>query len=87
MEKMNRFTITDEPFARGYLESLSESKYIRTGEKRLLGEIMVYIVVMAVCMFANSWCKTKAAVYLTSAELYPLYQGRKPACGQGRQSQ
>ena len=29
---MNRFTITDEPFARGYLESLSESKYIRTGE-------------------------------------------------------
>lgn len=46
-----------------------------SGEKRLLGEIMVYIVVMAVCMFANSWLKTKAAVYLTSAELYPLYQG------------
>jgi len=45
------------------------------GEKQLLRDIMVYIVVMAVCMFANSWCKTKAAMYLTSAELYPLYQG------------
>lgn len=45
------------------------------GEKRLMGEIFVYIAVMAVCMFANSWLKTKAAVYLTSAQLYPLYQG------------
>ncbi|MBQ8640827.1 MAG: EamA family transporter [Clostridia bacterium] len=44
-------------------------------EKRLLGQIMVYIAVMAICMFANSWWKTKAAMYLTSAELYPLYQG------------
>ncbi|MBR4959818.1 MAG: EamA family transporter [Clostridia bacterium] len=53
----------------------SGGKFTFTGEKRLLGEIMIYIVVMAVCMFANSWLKTKAAVYLTSAELYPLYQG------------
>ncbi|MBQ8401306.1 MAG: EamA family transporter [Clostridia bacterium] len=46
-----------------------------SGERRLIGEIFVYIVVMAVCMFVNSWCKTKAAVYLTSVQLYPMYQG------------
>ena len=46
-----------------------------TGEKRLMREIFWYIVVMAVCMFANSWFKTSAAAYLTSVQLYPLYQG------------
>lgn len=34
-----------------------------------------YIVVMSVCLFANSFFKTKAAVYLDSVQLYPLSQG------------
>ena len=30
---------------------------------------------MSVCLFMNSFFKTKAATYLTSAQLYPLNQG------------
>lgn len=41
------------------------------GIKRIFG----YIAVMSVCLFANSYFKTKAAVFLDSAQLYPLNQG------------
>ena len=34
-----------------------------------------YVVVMAVCLFAYSFLKTKAAGYLDAVELYPLSQG------------
>lgn len=34
-----------------------------------------YILVMSVCLFANTYFKTKAASYLDSASLYPLNQG------------
>ena len=34
-----------------------------------------YIAVMSVCLFINSFFKTKAAVYLDSVQLYPLSQG------------
>ena len=37
--------------------------------------IIGYIVVMAVCLFANSFFKVLAAGYLDSAKLYPLTQG------------
>lgn len=37
--------------------------------------IFPYIAVMSLCLFANSFFKTLAASYLTSAELYPLNQG------------
>lgn len=37
--------------------------------------IFVYIPVMSVCLFANSYFKTNAAHYLDSAQLYPLMQG------------
>lgn len=42
---------------------------------RKISKISGYIFVMSVCLFANSYFKTKAAVYLDSAQLYPLNQG------------
>ena len=41
----------------------------------MVSKIFGYILVMSVCLFANSYFKTKAAVYLESAQLYPLNQG------------
>jgi multidrug transporter EmrE-like cation transporter len=41
------------------------------GLKRIFG----YIAVMSICLFANSYFKTKAAGFLDSAQLYPLNQG------------
>ena len=40
-----------------------------------LKHIFGYIAVMSVCLFANSFFKTKAAGFLDSAQLYPLNQG------------
>ena len=37
--------------------------------------IIGYIIVMAICLFANSFFKVLAAGYLDSAKLYPLTQG------------
>lgn len=44
-------------------------------EKAPLNSIMGYIAVMSCCLFANTFFKTKAAVYLASIQLYPLSQG------------
>lgn len=40
-----------------------------------LGKIIPYIIVMAVCLFANSYFKTLAAEHLNAVLLYPLNQG------------
>ncbi len=37
--------------------------------------MFIYILIMAVCLFANSFFNTKAAYYLDSAEMYPFEQG------------
>ena len=37
--------------------------------------IWVYVLVMAICLFANSFFKTQAAQYLDAVQLYPLNQG------------
>ncbi len=37
--------------------------------------IIGYIIIMAVCLFANSYFQTQAAVYLPAAQLYPLAKG------------
>ena len=42
-----------------------------SGIKKIFG----YILVMSICLFANSYFKTKAAGYLDSVQLYPLSQG------------
>ncbi len=41
----------------------------------IFSKIFGYILVMSVCLFLNSYFKTKAAVHLDSAQLYPLNQG------------
>lgn len=41
----------------------------------VLKKIFGYILVMSVCLFANSLFKTMAAKYLTAAQLYPINQG------------
>lgn len=40
-----------------------------------LGKISVYITVMSVCLFLNSYFKTMAAITVPSAVLYPCTQG------------
>lgn len=37
--------------------------------------IWYYVLIMAVCLFANSYFKTQAAFYLEPVQLYPLNQG------------
>lgn len=38
-------------------------------------KMYIYVIIMAFCLFANSYFKTIAASYMTSAMLYPLNQG------------
>lgn len=38
-------------------------------------KILAYIVIMSVCLFANSYFKTSAAQFLDAAQLYPMNQG------------
>lgn len=50
----------------------------RQGEVKsnpMLHKIFGYIFVMSICLYANSFFKTKAAIHLDSASLYPLNQG------------
>lgn len=37
--------------------------------------IWIYVLIMAICLFANSFFKTQAAQYLDAVQLYPLNQG------------
>ena len=37
--------------------------------------IAIYVGVMAICLYANSYFKTAAAIYLDAAQIYPLSQG------------
>ncbi len=40
-----------------------------------LKNIFGYILIMSICLFANSYFQTKAAEFLPSAQLYPLSKG------------
>ena len=44
-------------------------------EGEVLKKIFLYVLVMSVCLFLNSFFKTKAAAFLPAAQLYPLFQG------------
>lgn len=43
--------------------------------KSILAKAGVFVVVMAICLFANSFFKTLAAEHLPATQLYPLNQG------------
>ena len=58
-----------------FLIASSIGKSAFTGQKELLGKVVGKIAVMAVAMFASSYCKTGAATLLPSVILYPFYQG------------
>ena len=42
---------------------------------KIIRPIIGYVLVMAVCLFLNSYFKTVAAKYLTATQIYPLNQG------------
>lgn len=55
-----------------YILSREKSERKDSGSvKKIFG----YILIMAICLFANSYFKTVAALHLESAALYPLSQG------------
>lgn len=56
-------------FVFNHREKSADSKGF--GVKSILG----YVIVMAICLFLNSYFATLAAGYLDSAKLYPLNQG------------
>lgn len=47
----------------------------KKSEGKILGKIIGYVAVMSVCLYINSFFKTKAAIYIPSVQLYPLNQG------------
>lgn len=44
-------------------------------ETDVMRQVGIYVLIMSVCLFANSYFKTLAAGILPSAKLYPLNQG------------
>jgi len=50
-------------------------KTTQSTEKADIKKIFGFILVMAICLFANSYFKTLAAKYLSAVLLYPLNQG------------
>ncbi len=44
------------------------------GNFKILRHIYIYILIMALCLFINSYFKTLAAVHIPSTQLYPLNQ-------------
>ena len=43
--------------------------------KEVIKPIWIYVLIMAICLFANSYFKTQAAHYLNAVQIYPLNQG------------
>lgn len=56
---------------------INSPKKCKTDENPLsvLKKIFGYVLIMSLCLFAHSYFKTASAVYLDSAQLYPLNQG------------
>lgn len=58
-----------------YLASRMGNKGEKGGEIKVIKNVGLYVLVMSVCLFLNSYFKTLAAGILPSALLYPLSQG------------
>ena len=61
-----------------YLVFRQADKRGRTQPRRpleVIKPIWIYVLIMAICLFANSFFKTQAANYLDAVQLYPLNQG------------
>lgn len=53
----------------------------KSGEVAILKKTWYFVLIMAVCLYANSYFKTEAANYLSAAKLYTLSQGGTMAIG------
>lgn len=58
-----------------YFFHKQDQKNGKTGEFSAIRRMAGYILVMSICLFANSFFKTKAAFYLDSVQMFPLNQG------------
>lgn len=58
-----------------------DQKSGKTGEGSAVRRMAGYILVMSICLFANSFFKTKAAFYLDSVQMFPLNQGLSMTLG------
>ena len=53
----------------------------KNGATAILKKTWYFVLIMAVCLYANSFFKTEAANYLSAAKLYTLSQGGTMAIG------
>lgn len=53
----------------------------KNGAVTILKKTWYFVLIMAVCLYANSYFKTEAANYLSAAKLYTLSQGGTMAIG------
>lgn len=53
----------------------------KNGATTILKKTWYFVLIMAVCLYANSYFKTEAANYLSAAKLYTLSQGGTMAIG------
>ncbi len=58
-----------------YFSKLEKNAESKSSPVKLIKPIVHYILIMAVCLFLNSYFKTLAAKYLDAVLLYPLNQG------------
>lgn len=52
-----------------------KKKYRLAPPAKIIMPVIVYVGIMAVCLFMNSYFKTAAAAYLDAVQIYPLSQG------------
>ena len=56
------------------LKALNREEKKTASAREIVKPIFFYILIMAVCLFLNSYFKTRSAQYLDAVLLYPLYQ-------------
>ena len=61
--------------------TVSKNAEEKNGAGAILKKTWYFVLIMAVCLYANSYFKTEAANYLSAAKLYTLSQGGTMAIG------
>ncbi len=64
-----------------YTAMTAGKKKEEVGAVAILKKTWYFVLIMAVCLYANSYFKTEAANYLSAAKLYTLSQGGTMALG------
>lgn len=55
--------------------SREKKKHELASPAKIIMPVIIYVGIMAVCLFMNSYFKTAAAAYLDAVQIYPLSQG------------